>query len=231
MSVNEVMLVSNGTLLNEKMISRLESIQPQKIQISIDGDRKNHDQFRSFKTGSGSYDQIFENLQAFSQIFSSISLRANVTPDNVTTLNHLIEDLSKNILMSQEQFSLMFCPIESIPSFSLERKTWSSFLDGMTEAIKYAVESGFKVVPQSHINGCSTCANPESSDGLVITTNGLLYSCWDSAGQTNMEIGRLSEGYDKELVQKNWVSCGYNGDLSLTQRQELLRANLIGIFS
>ena len=47
----------------------------------------------------------------------------------------------------------------------------------------------------------------------VVSADGRLYSCWDSAGQADFEVGDLDSGYAPPAqMAERWVSCGYQAE-------------------
>ena len=94
--------VTNGTLLDEAKIEDLESIQPDYIDVSLDGTKDAHDYIR----GSGNYERTMVNLKvmarykAIEKVF--ISFTANRL--NISTIGGLVDALYnlgvKKILIS-----------------------------------------------------------------------------------------------------------------------------------
>ena len=76
-----------------------------------------------------------------------------------------------------------------------------------------ALTAGFRVEPPVVAKSCSYCDTVGGRDGAVVSADGRLYSCWDSAGQAGFEVGDLDTGYapDTEITDR-WVSCGYQAE-------------------
>lgn len=55
-------LTTNGTLLTEGIIKFLEE-HPFKVSVSIDGPKAGHDSMRLFRSGEGSFDEVFRNFK------------------------------------------------------------------------------------------------------------------------------------------------------------------------
>lgn len=95
-------LVTNGLLLDKGKINKLDIIQPDYIDISLDGTKKVHD----FIRGDGSYDKTMNNLKAISKskIIDNIFISFTSNKYNVSTIDALVQELYdiniKNILIS-----------------------------------------------------------------------------------------------------------------------------------
>lgn len=55
-------LVTNGTLLTGKRVEELSALGLRGAKVTLDGLKENHDHYRPFKSGSGSFDIIIRNI-------------------------------------------------------------------------------------------------------------------------------------------------------------------------
>ena len=55
-------IVSNGTILNKKIIQTIDSCKIRNMQISLDGKRETHNTKRFFSNKQGTYDLILNNV-------------------------------------------------------------------------------------------------------------------------------------------------------------------------
>ena len=94
--------VTNGVLLDRSRIEDLKKIQPDYIDISLDGTRDVHDYIR----GLGSYDSTIRNLDTMSQysMIRNVFISFTANRINLPVFNSLIENLYnlgiRNILVS-----------------------------------------------------------------------------------------------------------------------------------
>lgn len=73
-----------------------------------------------------------------------------------------------------------------------------------------ALEAGFRIVRPAMKMACHICSVPGGRYGAVVNADGMLYSCWQSAGKRGFEVGTIHDGYlDVSQVRNRWVSCGY----------------------
>jgi len=95
-------LVTNGTLLDKSKIEELEVIQPNYVDISLDGTKDIHDYIR----GIGSYERTINNLKIMSNynVIKKVFVSFTVNNINISTISELINILydigMKNILIS-----------------------------------------------------------------------------------------------------------------------------------
>lgn len=81
-------LITNGTLLNEERVGFLVD-HGVTVQVSVDGDRRTHDRFRTFKNGRPTMPAILPNIKRLAEKGADFNLRAVLTrankdPDAVT---------------------------------------------------------------------------------------------------------------------------------------------------
>lgn len=55
-------ITTNGALLDEKLIRQLSSVKIDRYQITIDGNRENHNQTKKVKNSTSSFDLILNNV-------------------------------------------------------------------------------------------------------------------------------------------------------------------------
>jgi uncharacterized protein len=60
-------LQTNGTLLKKETVKRLKPLGLKDAYITIDGPKENHNRFRPYKKGGGSFDAIFRNIKEASR--------------------------------------------------------------------------------------------------------------------------------------------------------------------
>ena len=86
------MMTSNFTLLDDDILDMIERYKIQ-TQISIDGNRKEHDKRRIFKNGSGTYDLIIGNLQKMQKrhLADCVVIRLNIDQNNIQCAEEVLE--------------------------------------------------------------------------------------------------------------------------------------------
>ena len=106
-------ITTNGTLLTERILDHLLNYKIKTFQITMDGAKSDCDINRPFANGIGSsFDVIFGNLSAISQLDSdfNIVIRCNVGPS--TDLNSFL-DFYKSNFGKDKRFSCLLYPVSN----------------------------------------------------------------------------------------------------------------------
>lgn len=91
-------ITSNGALLSDDVIEMLKNNQISGYQITIDGDRKNHNKTKNDQKNPSSFDLVINNLVRLANSYpsASITLRLNITPKMVED-THLVDEINELI--------------------------------------------------------------------------------------------------------------------------------------
>lgn len=189
-------LVTNGTLLTAAVTSELALLGLKSARITLDGPRENHDRYRPFSSGKGSFDLIVKNLQEVCEIIK-MGIGGNFTQGNYREFPRLLDELVALGLTPDKIAHVMFAPV----SDTLGEHLMPEFSDGccsmdepwLVDASIYLREEilrrGFftpKVQP-------TTCMI-EFKDNLVTHYDGTLYKCPAFIGLEGLDVGHLESG-------------------------------------
>jgi uncharacterized protein len=189
-------LVTNGTLLTVDVVCQLVPLGLQRARIALDGPRENHDRYRPFVSGQGSYDKIVANLRAIAGRIG-IGLAGNYTKDNYRNFPQLLDELIARGVMPEQIENVIFAPV----SDALGRHLVPDFAEGccslsepwLIEAGRYLREEilrrGFRAPKVS----ASTCM-VEFADNLVVHHDGSFYKCPALIGHEGLAVGHLATG-------------------------------------
>ncbi|WP_088348659.1 MULTISPECIES: SPASM domain-containing protein [Rhodomicrobium] len=190
-------IVSNAWFLNGEMASQLYSRRVKWVQVTIDGDKETHDKMRPLTSGHGSYDRIIENIgETLDQTPMSISVRVNVGQRNVDNANVLLDGFVEKNFAKRGNFHVYFAPIEaSTPesgSAFEEKLARAEFnrrvLDLEAKARRLGLASTIK--PSGGFAGMCVAA---SEGGYVISGNGDVHKCWETAHDPSKRTGSIFE--------------------------------------
>lgn len=215
-------VTTNGSLLTKENIEILRKIGVKKIRVTLDGTREAHNQNRPFKTGSGSYDVIVNNLHNFTGLeYFDIIIGINVSKNNVENIEKLIaliRDLNNNgINITRVEIS----PVMDNYGESSCNKLMNSFLDNdfmnkMLSLIKYAIDNGLNVKP---LTGVTICSMKSNERDIIIGPDGNVYNCPAGVGNDNFQVGSLkdssyiifNENYYNRILDENdeCMECKY----------------------
>lgn len=184
-------VITNGVLINEKMISELKEAKIDTFQITVDGPKIIHDQRRPLKTGKSSWDEIAQGLEALSNADSEISIRINIDRENVAYLQEICDSIPKGII-ENEFTNIYIAPIVGVLK--------GSFKETMSERITILktawAEIHEKNLPISiNLPSYSPCPVDSFDSAYYLDLKGNIYSCGGFVGKKH----RIERIYDNNL--------------------------------
>jgi uncharacterized protein len=73
------------------------------------------------------------------------------------------------------------------------------------------LEHNFTIAGAPSLEHGAYCKTVGGQTGAVVNADGVLYSCWESAGKPGWEVGDVGTGYfDDARLTERWVSCDYD---------------------
>lgn len=208
-------MVSNGVLLTTRKAKRLESVGLRSVQITLDGPRELHDGLRATRSGRGTFDAILDNLVAVQEATAlRLTLRLNTTSEGLPLLEDLVRDLS--VRLDPTRCNLDIAPVLNYAGMFdnvLDRS--GGEVETILRAYAAALDSGFEVGWPGG-GECGFCTDQDGVSGAVINADGTLYSCWETIGKPEYEVGTIDDGYS-DYPQERWVSCGEFSKKSATE--------------
>lgn len=217
-------MVTNGVLLTPALATELTSLGLRLVQITFDGDQATHDKIRVTRVGRGTFDQIVRNVAAVTDMTSPElrwQFRINVSHRNNFSVPDLLAHLADRI--NPERVTINIALINDVGiGYANELQYSDEFLQEHLSWWMRALELGFSVrTPQAEFF-CDYCSVPAGEIGAVVNADGTLYSCWESVGKPQLEVGHVRRGYlASEEIAARWHACGYNsaphGDLHQAQ--------------
>ncbi|MFI6847691.1 radical SAM protein [Kitasatospora sp. NPDC050467] len=202
-------MISNATLLTPKLAGRLADLGLGSVQVTFDGDRADHDRIRVRRSeGTGTFDTIVRNIVRASEA-SPIRwiLRVNVSQETYQGVDALIGRLAA--ALDSARCTLYLAQVGDVGvgygNDLLHTGELSARFSGWQ---RRALDLGFTVTrPQAH-RPCSTCGYGDGRYGAVVSADGTLASCWETAGKADWEVGTVTGGYlPGTVTRERWVGC------------------------
>lgn len=206
--MTQASMISNGTLLTAKMATSLEAVGLRGVQITFDGFREDHDAIRVTRAGGATYDRIVHNIAEVSGVSRlAWDLRVNVTHHNSSGIGDLIDDLAERL--DPSRCRLYF---SRVGDTGIGFENGLRFRDDTAEQFvawnRRAIEAGFRIALPSADVPCQTCTVADGRYGAVVSADGTLSSCWETAGKPGWEVGTVAGGYlPTEVTAGRWTSC------------------------
>jgi uncharacterized protein len=189
-------LVTNGTLLTGEVAAELSTIGLKKARVTLDGPRENHDVYRPYASGKGSFDQIICNLKAACGVVR-IGIGGNYTRDNYREFPRLLDQLACEGLTPDRIDNVIFAPVTE----TLGEHLMPEFSEGCASADEpWLVEASVFLREEILRRGyftpkvCPTVCMIEFSDNLVVHHDGTFYKCPAFIGCEGLDVGDLMGG-------------------------------------
>lgn len=190
-------IVSNAWFLNGEMAAQLYTRRIRWVQVTIDGDREKHDKMRPLTSGRGTFDRILDNIgEALDQTAITINARVNVGQSNVDRIDAMLDSFVERNFAGRGSFGVYFAPIEaSTPesgSAFEERLSRAEFNRKVLALEERARRLGFASI-QAPSNGFAGMCVAASHGGYVVTANGDVHKCWETAHDPSKRTGSVFE--------------------------------------
>lgn len=189
-------LVTNGTLLTRKTAEELALLGLKGVKITLDGPKENHDRYRPFKSGVGSFDRIIQNIKETCGIIK-IGIGGNFNRENYKGFPTLVDYLINEKLTPDKISNVKFDPIMKTES-SLSPPDFREGCESINEPWLFEaslflreeiLKRGFNT-PKIRPSPCMI----EIHDDIVVNFNGTIYKCPGLIGWKGFEVGDLKTG-------------------------------------
>lgn len=194
-------MITNGSLITDKIIENMIKYNIRGAQITIDGPPEIHDKRRISKSGDSTFYSLITNINKLLKIDNfELTLRINVDKTNEAFLDSLLKILHENLISHKIKITFGHVSAYTEACKSIENNCFSNkeFALNMVEYYKLLKKYGFAEYndfpyPTVKLNYC--CA--EVVNALVIDHEGYVYKCWNQVGDIDMSIGNIvSEDFD-----------------------------------
>lgn len=209
----DAVMITNGYLLDGRMVSRLKGCRIHAVQVTLDGGEEYHNATRSLAGGRPTFDRILKNVGAASAQIK-INLRINVDDRNWRSIPRLVERLAEEGI-AERNVSLHFAHVQPINALARKHEesclTLERYAALEPELLALAHEMGFGLSTQPIQGQVSTFCGANSRHHYVIDSKARLQKCYDDLGRAETEgIGYIdkdgNEVVDKHANLLEWLS-------------------------
>jgi uncharacterized protein len=208
-------MITNGYLLNEEVISQLNTLKIKKIQITLDGKKETHDSRRHLINGGETFDKIVSNIDKLmsSDWEGTLDVRVNVDPSNKDEFAYVYkfiqerypDKFDKNVIVYPG-----FVHSEEVnpdTSCFFDSRDKGQFLVDLYREHKINALPAF---PHMVTSGCTMTKR----NAYVVGPDGELYKCWNDVGEPEEVIGNVSSflNWNTALVAEGMVGASYLED-------------------
>ncbi|MFE3474234.1 radical SAM protein [Streptomyces cavourensis] len=202
-------MISNTTLLTPPLAGKLSALGLDLVQVTFDGDRADHDRIRVNRAdGGGTFDTIVRNIvRAGEAAPLRWTLRVNVSQETFHGIDTLIDRLAGSL--DPSRCALYFARVGDVGiGYANDLLHTGELSEHFTRWQRRALELGFTVSRPGARRPCRTCGHTGGRYGAVISADGTLASCWETAGKPDWEVGTVTGGYRPGTeTGERWVSC------------------------
>ncbi|MEV5704091.1 radical SAM protein [Actinoallomurus sp. NPDC052274] len=200
-------MISNATLLTPRLARELSDLGLDTIQVTFDGDRADHDRIRVRRSHGGTFDTIVRNIARASEA-STVRwlLRVNVSHHNHRGIDALIGRLAA--ALDPTRCTIYFARVGDVGvGYGNDLLHTGELAASFTRWHRRALELGFTVTRPQARRQCNTCGHA-GRYGAVVSADGTLSSCWETAGKPDWKVGTVTEGYLPDAVtRERWIAC------------------------
>lgn len=204
-------MITNGYLLTEEKIAKLNELNINYLQITLDGRKETHDSRRYLKNGDATYDVIISNIdKVLSTDFKgTVHVRVNIDGRN----DEEFADVYNTIrLRYPRDFGRRitvypgFVKGDDHPDAScfFEPKEQGEFISKMVKEHRI---SPLPIFPQKGVPGCTLTRR----NAFVVGPDGELYKCWDDVGLEEKVVGHIDRfnDWNISLLAEGMTGCSY----------------------
>lgn len=205
-SLSSAWMISNATLLTPGLARELSGRGLDTVQVTFDGDRDDHDRIRVRRSHGGTFDTIVGNLaEATEATPIRWILRVNVSHHDHGGIDALIDRLAARL--DPARCTMYFARVGDVGigyrnDLARTRELSAAFAGWQRRAL----DRGFTVSRPSAHRPCPTCGHRDGRYGAVVNADGILSSCWETAGKPGWEVGTVTGGY-RQGVDSRWIAC------------------------
>jgi uncharacterized protein len=189
-------LVTNGTLFTGKVAEELAALGLKSAKITLDGPRENHDIWRPFISGKGSFDTIIKNLKDVCGLVK-VQTGGNFTRENYREFPRLLDLFLDEGITPDKLAAVTFAPITK----TLEEYIMPEFSEGCESPDEpWLIEASIFLREETLRRGfptpkvVSSACFVECRDNFIVNHDGNIYKCPAFIGRKDLEVGDLWNG-------------------------------------
>lgn len=206
-------ITTNGTLLDEATLKKLEQCGVRDYQITLDGGESTHDQQRITHNKKGTFSTIYNNLIGMRNSDGKflVILRTNIGVSTQPSIKPYIDKIYKDF-GEDNRFKLH---LVAIADLSGDVKTTIDLCDTyeLFQYYKYATELGFRFdYYKSLYKPLKMICYASNPNSLVIGSDGTIYKCTVAFENDLNKVGKVNANGVIELNKDKlnlWINNGF----------------------
>lgn len=218
-------MITNGSLLNERVVEILNDIPMEFVQISMDGTKHVHDSRRHFHSGAGSFDIVIKgikNLVAGTSI--PITIQLSIDKSNYKEYERLLDYFNRAFptQMDANRIQLNYNIVKDRTDFDRDGVCMNhqDYFDFLIYTDKLCLKNKR---PLSLPNMAQPCMYV-SRGAYAVAPDGSLYKCIEHIGNKDKSVGNI---LSKEISLTDISTCFFNQ--CHMENSECLQCNVMPI--
>jgi uncharacterized protein len=205
-------LVTNGYLLDEACICKLEDLKITHIQVTIDGPEEIHNRRRPHAIQGESYGVIMANLDRLLRRWPGrLNLQVNVDRSNLEQFVQVRRQLRQRF--AGRNFGVYARAVADGPRRNPEAQyecSTAELDDFFLGLYRATADLGQELYPSSRAFGCTATRR----HAFVIGPAGEVYKCCHDVGNSDMEVGSIvsEQGWNLSLISRYMVGTDVFAD-------------------
>ncbi|MEM7354419.1 MAG: SPASM domain-containing protein, partial [Acidobacteriota bacterium] len=195
-----------------------------RLQITLDGPSREHDQRRIYADGSPSFARIAANINMALELGTTVSIRLNIDRNNIGDLPELVDEIKRFGWHEKPNFSVYTAPIHASNEATDRKTTMNSWqldqaltemrethpetwiIGRPDETIRTRARQIFEgkddPIPQFRPSFCSA-----HDQMYIFDAFGDVYACWERTGDAKIRIAHVTAESKLELtheINREW---------------------------
>lgn len=239
-------IITNGYYLLE-YFDLLKDLRIDKIQVTLDGTREQHNKNRPLANGNETFDKIYKGIEKYLTNGKHIHIRMNVNQENLESCKDLRQHFLDNFSDFHNNISFEFFPIMQLSQnnrLNLLKDISKTDIDKTEKDLSMinSISGTYKPIIRYFLNGRRLspvyCFCHAHGGGIYVDPLGDIYSCIVSVGKKELSIGKyFPDKYIKEnsIINRNIESipecrecnyallCGGGCPLELNSYEDVMK--------
>lgn len=168
--ISGISFTSNGYLIRSDMVIFLKKHGVNFFQITLDGNREEHNKVRFISESQGSYDTILGNIKLLLKAEIHVTLRINYTSLNITGVKQISENLTD---ISTEMKAFLNVDFQRVWQ---DEKTPEEIDDVVDQTMEFFKGNGFRTTKRHNRFVRNSCYADKKNQALI-NYNGDIFKC------------------------------------------------------
>lgn len=200
-------MVTNGYLLTGEIAEKLEKLQIERLQITLDGEPGIHNKRRKLAKDENTFEVIIRNIKNIIESDRNLQfiIRINVDNDNAKSIGKILDYFEE--LGLKGKLDVYLAPVRTMNGQCNNEKCFAEkeFADTEINFIKIGLEKGydFLELPECNLGICGAV----SQNCYVINAKGNIFKCLNDIAKDECKIGDVLHPLDCENEKfVEWIS-------------------------